>query len=534
MPPLQRKYLLGLAGLTGILFTLSFPPFPTGVLAVAAFIPLLLMTESVSSFGRFFRYAYFMFFLVSAGTLYWVGGFTHLRDPYLMIAGGALLLWQPFFLTLLASVYYGIRKRVPLGIALTAFPFVWVTGEWLYALGEFAFPWLTIGNTQTYALEKIQFIEWTGVYGLSLWLLVMNVLLFYLFYSVPATAVRKKMLFAGLVMTFYIAPNVYTAVAPYTPSRQDGIGIGIVQPNIDPWDKWEGANTFSGRWQQTNAFLDVIRREMNDSLDIAVLPESAILLNLPAFPQHRSEFLQRVESLGVSVLSGYARFEYYEEGKAPVSSNTVKATGQRWDSFNSIFFAQPGRTEFQSYSKMRLVPFAERIPYAEDVPFLIEPLRWGVGISNWGMGKDSTVFRHESSGHRFLAMVCYESIFPEFVASFVAGGAEFLVFITNDSWWGNTSGARQHQQYAVLRAVENRRWVARCANGGISSFIDPSGTLYDVTAMYEPAYIQRTIFPQSYNTFYSLHGDWIARISASMTLLFACFSMGYPLISKKK
>lgn len=533
MPSLQRKYLVGLSGLTGVLFTLSFPPFHTGAFAVVAFLPFLLMAESINSFGRFFRYAYFAFFLVSVGTLYWVGGFTHLRDPYLMFAGGALLLWQPLFMTMLASVYFGIRKRVPLGIALTAFPCIWVTGEWLYALGEFAFPWLTFGNTQTYALEKIQFIEWTGVYGLSFWLLVMNVLLFHMVFNVAAESVRSRILIAGVVIMLYIAPNIYSAAAPYHPSMQNGIGVAIVQPNIDPWDKWEGANTFSGRWRQTNAFLDIIRHELNDSLDIAVLPESAILLNLPAFPMHRSEFLQRIDSMGVSVLSGFARFEYYDAGQAPVTSNTVKGTGQRWDSFNSIFFAQPGDTEFQMYSKMRLVPFAERIPYAEDVPFLIEPLRWGVGISNWGKGKDSTVFHDSRSGHRFLAMVCYESIFPEFVASFVDKGAEFLVFITNDSWWGNTSGARQHLQYAVLRAVENRRWIVRCANGGISSFIDPLGTVYDRTAMYEAAYIQRTIYPQVHSTFYSRHGDWIARISASLTVLFACFSIGYPLIGKK-
>jgi apolipoprotein N-acyltransferase len=181
---------------------------------------------------------------------------------------------------------------------------------------------------------------------------------------------------------------------------------------------------------------------------------------------------------------------------------------------------------------MRLVPFAERIPYANKVPFLIEPLRWGVGISNWGLASDSTVFESRKFNSKFLSMVCYESIFPEFIAHFVDKGAEFLVFITNDSWWGNTSGARQHNQYSIIRAIENRRWVVRCANGGISSFVDPLGRMYDQTQMYTQAYISHQIEPLKTKTFYSNHGDWIARICASITAVIFLFSIGYGLYRK--
>jgi apolipoprotein N-acyltransferase len=116
-------------------------------------------------------------------------------------------------------------------------------------------------------------------------------------------------------------------------------------------------------------------------------------------------------------------------------------------------------------------------------------------------------------------MVCYESIFPEYVSSYVKRGAEFLIFITNDSWWGNTSGARQHNRYAVLRAVENRRWVVRCANGGISSFIDPRGTMYDATPMYTEASIHHRIGRRTDLTFYAKHGDWLARCCAVVCVL---------------
>lgn len=532
----QKRLLVGLAISSALLLGLSFPPFPLGIFACIGFVPFMLLTDTIKSYGRFFRYTYSTFFLFSLITLYWVGGFTHLRDPYLMLAGGALLLWQPFFFTIPSSVYFFIRKRIPQSYSVFAFPFVWITFEWLYALGEFAFPWLTIGNTQTYQLEKIQFADITGVYGISFWVLLINVFVFFLLKSILHSVSKKITIrYVVIILVTYIAPNFYSTTIDakrLLQTNKSSFTVGVVQPNVDPWDKWEGANTFTGRWNQTLWFLNLIKEHFNDSVDVAVLPESAILLNLPAFHDQFMEFKKRIDSLNIAVISGYAKVKYYEPENAPISSSTIKGTNIRYDSFNSIFLAEPEMTDVQSYSKMRLVPFAERIPYADHVPFLIEPLRWGVGISNWGKGSDSTIFYSKKINSKFLAMVCYESIFPEFVASFVNKGAEFLVFITNDSWWGNTSGARQHQQYAVLRAIENRRWVVRCANGGISSFIGPTGIAYDKTNMYEQAFIQHTITPLTEKTFYTTHGDWFARICASIALLIFVFSISYPLFRK--
>jgi apolipoprotein N-acyltransferase len=453
-----------------------------------------------------------------------------------MFAGIALFIWQPLFFLIPASIYYFIRKRIKSDLSIVSFAFIWVTFEWLYALGEFAFPWLTIGNTQTYALHKIQFIDITGVYGLSFWVLTINTLIFFLLKSLAGNysmTTRYVLIFA--IPFIYIAPNLYSLKIDNTAFQgveNTGITVGIVQPNVNPWDKWEGDKTFIGRWSQVKSYLEFIKDHIDESTDMVVLPESSILFNLPAFKEQSDEVKKIIDSMGITFVSGYAKVTYYDEGKAPVSSNIIKGTNVRYDSYNSILMMEPGSDEVQTYSKMRLVPFAERIPYADHVPFLIEPLRWGVGISNWGMGKDSTIFKSVHLQTNFLSMVCYESIFPEFVASFVDKGAEFLVFITNDSWWGNTSGARQHSQYAVLRAIENRRWVVRCANGGISSFIDPLGNMYSKSEMFKKSYLQMEIFPLRYKTFYTVHGDWIARISASITLLILLFTISYPYLRK--
>ncbi|MFA6456830.1 MAG: apolipoprotein N-acyltransferase [Bacteroidota bacterium] len=530
----QKKYLLLLSVSTAILLSLSFPPFPLGVLACVGFVPFLIVTDSIESFARYFRYAYGTFFLFTLMTLYWVGGFTHMQDPYLMIAGVALYLWEPFVLSLPALVYYFVRSRTRNKYSAMAFPFIWITMEWLYAYGELAFPWLHMGNSQTYQLEKIQFADITGVYGISFWVLIINVLAYYLVKEIQSGISSKRRYYLiTAIFIIYIAPNFYKGYVPSsTQSGKKSIAVGIIQPNIDPWTKWEGANTYSTRWEQVQHYLGLIRKHVNNNVDVVVLPESAILLNLPMQYPQMQEFKNVIDSLNVSVISGYVSVKYYEQENAPPTSSTFKGTNIRYDSFNSIMFVEPNNDWVQTYSKMRLVPFAERIPYADKVPFLIEPLRWGVGISNWGLAHDSTVFESATFKSKFLAMVCYESIFPEFVSRFVDKGAEFLVFTTNDSWWGNTSGARQHNQYAILRAVENRRWVVRCANGGISSFIDPTGQMYDKTTMYTEAYIQHSIQPFQQKTFYTIHGDWFARICASITAIIFLFSIGYGFFRK--
>ena len=519
-----RRTDIFLALSTGLLFGCSFPPFPLGVLASVSLVPLLLLIERHRSLRSQFLYSYLSFFTASCIALYWVGGFTHAKDPFLMMAGGLVLLWEPVFFSLIVLSYSFVRKNLGLIAGLAALPFLWVTFEWLYALGEFAFPWLTLGNTQTYNLSKIQFAEITGVYGISFWLLVLNVLVFLLFRHSTRTEDRKRfrksLIVAAGILVVYMLPNFFrpslqSTGEPGLPS----LTVGVVQPNVDPWEKWDGSKTISARWDQVQKYMGMMRDEKKEGIQMSVWPETAILYDLPIFGEYFEKVEETLDSLNVSLTSGYITYKYYEEGKAPASSSVIRGSNVHYDSYNSILFLEPKSRRVQTYEKMRLVPFAERIPYADAVPFLIEPLRWGVGISNWGIGADSTVFNDTMHHTKFLAMICYESIFPEFVGSFVRRGAEFLVFITNDSWWGNTSGARQHSQYAVLRAVENRRWVVRCANGGISCFIDPLGNMYDKTQMYSEASIVRTIQPRNEQTFYTRHGDWLARLCGVISLM---------------
>jgi apolipoprotein N-acyltransferase len=266
------------------------------------------------------------------------------------------------------------------------------------------------------------------------------------------------------------------------------------------------------------------------NVDLVVWPETAVpfYLLLPYNRIYLDQIKHQVDSLGIHILTGVPDIVEYHQGDVIPKSSKTSRSGQRYDTFNSSMLFSPGNVVIQKYAKMQLVPFAERVPFSEALSFL-NAMQWNFGLGGWNYGTQATVFRFgTASGHdiRFSNLICYESVFPGFVADFVKNGAQFLTVITNDSWWGNTSGAYQHKQIAVLRAVENRRWVVQCANGGISCFIDPFGHILRPTAMYAEATVSGSIEPRTELTFYSQHGDWLAELCVMLSVFFLTAALG--------
>jgi apolipoprotein N-acyltransferase len=182
---------------------------------------------------------------------------------------------------------------------------------------------------------------------------------------------------------------------------------------------------------------------------------------------------------------------------------------------------------------MKMVPFAERVPYA-DMFSWIDFLRWGVGIGGWQIGPDTTVFRDARTGARFSTVICYESVYPDFTASFVRRGAEFLSIITIDSWWGKMSGAYQHHRFAVFRAIETGRWIVRCALGGISCFIDPRGRVYDDTDLMTRAVLWRQIPLETSLTTYVRAGDILGPVTLIGGVTTFLWSLLLPILRRWK
>mgnify|MGYP001773037317 CR=1 FL=1 len=533
-PDSRAKFLLSFA--SGVLLSLSFPPLKTGFFATTGFVPLLFLIDKVKNYRELFRYSYIAFFFFNLFTLYWVGGWSKEADPFLMVGCVLLILVHPVLFLLPMWFYMFVKKNAPGKLHLFVFPFVFVLFEYFRSTTELAFPWLTLGNTQTYYLAKIQFIEFTGVYGLSFLILVVNVL-FYL--SLKKTFEERKIFssrslkYIALGVLIYILPDFYGFYVLKNADEKffKEMKVGLIQPDINPWLKWEG--TLS---DQINLYIGMTKKIVveNPDVELVVYPETAITYYFLLSPYRYffNWFKSEIDSLNVAILTGFPDAKFYDDpSKAPPSSHLIKETGQRYDAFNAMGLFLPKDNRVQKYAKIILVPFGERLPYADTFHFLIEPLQWGVGISNWAKGKDTTVFemrRRNGEVVKFSGVVCYESIYPSFVREFVKKGAEFLVVITNDSWYGNTSGPYQHFQYSILRAVENRRSILRCANGGISGFIDPYGRVKKKTKFHEKTQIADVIKLNSKKTLYTMYGDLIVYIS----LLIFVFAFSFTIYRK--
>jgi apolipoprotein N-acyltransferase len=521
---------------SGLLLGFSFPPFHFGWLAFVGFIPLIFAVERAENYRRVLKLSYFGFLVFNIVAIYWIGGWTKESDPFLMIGGAALVLCHPFFFTVPMLVYHFVHKRFARN-SIFLFPFLYLSFEHLHSITEIAFPWLTIGYSQSYNLAMIQFISFTGLFGLSLQILLVNAFIYYalVLWIENGRSNQMRIGVALLVaLAFTIVPEIYGTVFLEkaekvehmlgTRLKYSSVKVTIIQPNVDPNAKWNGD------------FLQIMKtyeretyKAKKDVADLVVWPETAIpfYILLPQLSYSRNSLEAFLDSTNTTLLSGLPLAHYYSDSdSAKPSSHYDDFLHKYYDAYNGAALFEPHSNIYQTYSKIVLVPFGERIPYADAVPFLIKPLNWGVGISNWARGRDTTVFRLQN-GTTFSTVICYESIFPDYVRQFVKKGADFLVIITNDGWYGKSSGPYQHAAYAVFRAIENRRSVVRAANTGISEFIDPYGKFIgEPTRLDEQTTLTASIPISNQTTFYSEHGDWIANFAeviATGAILFGLF-----------
>lgn len=526
-----RRFLLFLAILTGVGLGISFPPFPLGVIACFALVPLLLLFEFTDGFARPLRYTYIAFFALQIVSVYWMGGFAHGQHAMQMLGGALLIFAHPFFFFIPVLGYLVIRRTFGIHYALIALPFIWVGFEYLHSIGDLAFPWQTLGNTQSYDIVRSQFISFTGVYGLSFWIVTINAIAFYLVMNIslkkwPVTS-TPAIGTAGVILVIHFIPFIYGSVV-LSNEREitDTVRVGVVQPDSDPFDKWE-----LSRSMLTDQLLDQSSLLLPDAPDVILWPENAVTfyLMMPQNDRYRKKIQNFVDESGTPVLTGlpYARF-YASDEEAPRTAKEIPETGERYESFNAAVLMQPDEERYDFYGKIVLVPFVEKIPYGDLFDFAVK-IRRSIGVGGWDVGPDTTVFSfYDGTEQRrsFGAVICYESVYPGFVRHFTNRGAEFLVVITNDSWWGNTPGPRQHLQMSVFRAIENRRAIARSANGGISAYLDPYGRIMFETELFTQTQSVYEIPVSDYMTFYARHGDVFSKICLLIGILPVVGSVG--------
>lgn len=514
---LKKERLLAI--LSGLLLGLSFPPLPVPIFIFFAFIPYFKVIENRYTLGGINRISYLMNFIFSLITLYWVGSWTKEADPFLMISGVLLLFVNPALYLIPPTLYYFSRKVFNKKISLLLFPFFWLEFEFLYSITDLRFPWLALGNSVVKFNYFIQIADIVGSYGLTLIILFINILL----YLSIQERVRNRKLFiyystaASLIFVFVIIYGSLKVKTYHTSGKK--IKVGLIQPNFNPWKKWEAGNLD----EQLKIYLNLSEKAAQENAKLIVWPESALPVYLLSgnYEKEVSRIHEFCDMNNVYLMTGMPDINFFLTKNNIPEDAKQTANGIIYTSYNSILFFAPFTNHTEKYAKIMLVPFGERVPFLEELPLLGKFVTWQVGISSWNVGKEIKIF--EANKYLKIAgVICIESIYPNFVSKFVSKGAELLVVVTNDSWYGYSSGPFQHKEFAQLRAVENRRTLVRAANGGISCIIDPLGRTVSQTSLFERTYLTGNAELRNDLTFftqYPLLFPMIASLITGLTLI---------------
>ncbi|MEO6522398.1 MAG: apolipoprotein N-acyltransferase [Mucilaginibacter sp.] len=538
---MKRNTLLAI--FSGLLLWLAWPPVHyTTFLLFFGLVPMLVAIENIIQSdvtrkgNKIFRTAFIGFFIWNVLCIYWVynslkivGEVVALPISMIPYSLGPLLMATAFWL------YYRMRQYTSRNIGLFLLPCLWIGYEFLHQTWDLKFPWMTLGNGFAVSHSWVQWYEYTGVYGGTLWIWASNIFVFLIYIGLRETkpaALRLKQI--SIWVAIIILPLAFSLYRYYTyVESADPSNIVVVQPNIDPYDKIANDNT----QQQVNSLIQLSDSIGQPNTEYFIWPETAIYdtpVNEDKIRQYRyfvqvQGFLNKYKN--GNVLTGIESTKIYNTDLTP-SASRMPGSDQYYDVFNAAMNVENSST-VQFYHKSKLVPGAEDMPFSAVTSFL-KPVfeHLGGATGSYGSQKEPTVF-YSQSGIGAAPVICYESIWGGYVATYVKKGAQFIAIITNDGWWENTSGKDQHLDYAKLRAIETRRWVCRSANTGISAFINQRGDIVQQSKWWVKTALKQDINLNSDITFYVRFGDYIPLAASGITILCIGF-ITLKRVSRKK
>ena len=514
---MKRNLLLAL--LSGILFSIGWPTYGFPLFLFFAFVPLFFIEEDFLQHKKkkfFYFYIYLAFFIWNLLKTWWIYKATPEGGVFAIVVN-SLLMATTFWL------FHVVRKRLPDKMALPFFVFVWLAFEKFHLNWDFSWPWLNLGNGFSEYPSWIQWYEYTGYLGGTLWVLVLNVLIYKYLSAYFENRNKSLWNFSIVKILFWLLfPILFSFYLKHNyKEKGSSAKVVIVQPNLDPWkEKFKYNNT-----QLVKNFLELAR----PGADILIAPETAVsqYTELDNFqlttPYHLMKEFARKQNM--AVLTGVDFIHWYPKNAVDIPETANKNSKGRWyDMYNSAVMITP-QGKYYVYHKSKLVVGAEYTPFRKIlVPLIGDWVTKTIGVS---MGsnvtqKERAVFTYKNI--KVAPIICYESIYGEYVTEYVKNGANLLAVITNDGWWGDTEGHRQHLSMARLRAIENRRDVVQSANTGISAHINQKGEIVQKLDYNKRGSILAEVKLNKQLTFYAQHGDYIARVSIFMSVLLFLFA----------
>ena len=505
-----------------VLMSLPFLVPHTGFIALIGFLPLLMMDRiaTLTGYRHFWIWHYISFVLWNAFTTFWVCNAT--------IGGGLFAIFaNAFQMSVIFGIFRFSKRHFGGVLPYILLMVMWIAWERAYFDVDISWPWLVLGNAFAGSIRSVQWYEYTGALGGSLWIWMSNLSVFGLLVALSDGSWAMKFNMKAKVAS--IAGSIVILTAPFAVSgiiygsydeKPDPMDVLIVQPNIDPYHKFEAMT----QAQQNAVFISqaegALAGRKADSTatgPLLVLAPETFTNDVVTNDLNYSRTLRLFDTFlkdypGVNILFGASSHTYIDSAGRPSHTARQIRDGRWIESHNSAIMTD-GNGHPEIFHKNKLVVAVEMTPY----PAVFCPIDDMLGgVMGRCIGQDSISVLHVRSLDGTVipvgCAICYESVYGEYYTGYVRKGAQAMTIITNDAWWGNTPGYRQHLRYASLRAIETRRSIARCANTGISAFIDQRGDILETSQWWKQAVMHGSINLNDDMTFFVRNGDITGRV----------------------
>ncbi|MCX6253635.1 MAG: apolipoprotein N-acyltransferase [Bacteroidia bacterium] len=534
----MNKYTLVALSVTGgILSGLAWTGWCSGLILLIAFVPFFLIENYLfenpgkSTPNAFFIYILPGFVIFNIIALGWMR-VASITGAICVIMGLSFLMaftmWMAHIIRLKAGNVTGF-------VSLITF---WLGYEFLSLNINLLSPWVNLGNGLSKDIMFIQWYEATGTAGGSLWILCSNLFLT-IFLSNSLVRKKKNRFFLAIWLSIIIIPSVISITRYYTikQNKKGAAEVIIIQPDIDPYTE-KFIIPFE---EQLKKVIAMAGTEVTDKTAWIITPETTIddPVNLDDLASNK--YIRQIKEMtarnpDMCVVAGLVSYRLYPRlTKTPTkSARKIDASGLYYDHYNSAFQIDTGKA-IGIYHKSKLVPGIE-MQFSTGPGRLITKVLPYLGGTKWGYGiqKERVCFEHPTLLYKIAPIICYESVFGSYVTDYVKNGAEALFIITNDGWWKNTNGYKQHLSFASFRAIETRRPVARAANTGISCIIDIRGNRTQKTEWWTQTVLKGEIYPETRMTPYVKYGDYLMSISSLISLLILLITFIVIPIKKNK
>ena len=510
--------------LSGLMLGISWPTYGFYFLIFIAFTPLIHLIQSNKN-ENIFKLTFFSFvtFMVwNIITTHWLYYATLTGMLFAIIVNSILM-----SLIVLASL--SIWKKLSYKLSIIFFISLWICFEKFHLNWDFSWPWLNLGNVFSENIKIIQWYEYTGVFGGTLWVLISNFVSYNLLKKLINNENFKSNIFylsVIILIPIIVSLIIYTNID----IEEEKIKTVIIQPNIDPYNE-----KFNRSNDQNLRYLESILNDVKNRNSLVILPETYFSDGSLISSLNYSTLIEGLkvirERYDTEILTGIELYDVFNDSSR-VKKYSNRLENNRWlDLFNaSIFISE----DIDIYKKSKLVVGIEKMPYKNFLEPLLGSLLIDFGGLSYSRGYQDyrTVFK-SNTGTKVAPIICYESIYGEYVSEYVRNGANLLAIITNDGWWNNTEGHKQHLSYARLRSIETRKNIVRSANTGISAVINYRGEILKTIGYEQEGLINKNVGINDKITFYTKYGDYIFRLCLFFIIIISAFYLANLLKVKK-